>query len=103
MAKFKENTKTVFMYIKEHEAEDITAKDIAEALGLDARQVNGIITGAFARHTKTVGDEKIKDPLAERVDGEFEIEGKDGTITHKAAKFVKLTESGRNFDPEADE
>lgn len=103
MAKFKENTLAVFNYIKEHEAEDITAKDIAKALDLDPRQVNGIITGAFSRHTKAVGDEKVKDPLAERVEGELEIEQKDGSIKHESVKFVKLTESGRSFDPEADE
>ena len=103
MAKFKENTLTVFNYIKEHQSEDITAKDIARALDLDPRQVNGIITGAFSRHTKAVGDEKVKDPLAERVEGELEIEKKDGSIKHESVKFVKLTESGRNFDPETAE
>ena len=103
MAKFKENTLTVFNYIKEHQSEDITAKDIARALDLDPRQVNGIITGAFSRHTKAVGDEKVKDPLAERVEGELEIEQKDGSIKHESVKFVKLTESGRNFDPETAE
>lgn len=103
MAKFKENTLTVFNYIKEHQSEDITAKDIAKALDLDPRQVNGIITGAFSRHTKAVGDEKVKDPLAERVEGELEIEQKDGSIKHESVKFVKLTESGRNFDPETAE
>ena len=103
MAKFKESTKIVFNYIKEHEAENITAKDIAAALDMDPRSVNGVITGAFARHTKQVGDDKVKDPLAERVEGELEIENKDGSIKREAVKFVKLTESGRNFDPEADE
>ena len=103
MAKFKENTRIVFDYIKEHEDENITAKDIAAALDLDPRQVNGIITGAFARHTKQVGDEKVKDPLAERLEGELEIEDKDGNIKHESVKFVKLTESGRNFDPETAE
>ena len=103
MAKFKENTLVVFNYIKDHQSEDITAKDIARALDLDPRQVNGIITGAFSRHTKAVGDEKVKDPLAERVEGELEIEQKDGSIKHESVKFVKLTESGRNFDPETAE
>lgn len=103
MAKFKENTLVVFNYIKDHQSENITAKDIARALDLDPRQVNGIITGAFSRHTKAVGDEKVKDPLAERVEGELEIEQKDGSIKHESVKFVKLTESGRNFDPETAE
>lgn len=103
MAKFKPNTTAVFNYIKQHEEENITAKDIASALDLDPRQVNGIITGALVRHTTSVGDEKVKDPLATRVEGELEIEGKDGSIKHESVKFVKLTESGRNFDPEADE
>lgn len=103
MAKFKENTRLVFNYIRENEDKDITAKDIAAALDMDPRSVNGIITGAFSRHTKTVGDEKVKDPLATRVEGELQIEQKDGSIKHESVKFVKLTESGRNFDPETDE
>lgn len=100
MVKFKENTYNVFQYLKQHEDEDITAKDIAAALGLDPRQVNGIITGAFVRHRKDVDGEKVEDPWAKRVEGELEIEQKDGSIKHESVKFVKLTESGRALVPE---
>ena len=48
--KMKENSKVVYEFVKAHEAEDITANDIAEATGLSSRQVNGIITMAFQRH-----------------------------------------------------
>ena len=50
MAKMKVNSYNVYNYVKAHEDENITAKDIAAALELDARQVNGIITAAFQRH-----------------------------------------------------
>ena len=49
MAALKENSKTVFYYVREHEAENITAQDIADAVGLGVKQVNGIVTSAFQR------------------------------------------------------
>ena len=48
----KDNTKIVFNYIKEHEAENITAPDIADATGLPIKSVNGIITAALCRKGK---------------------------------------------------
>ena len=45
----KENNKIVFNYVKENEANDITAKDIAEATGIPVKSVNGIVTSAFQR------------------------------------------------------
>ena len=86
MAAMKESSRNIFYYVKKHESENITAQDIADALGLGARQVNGSITAAFCR----------KD-LMERVPAEVKAE--DGT--HKAVKFIVLTEKGRAFDPEA--
>ena len=47
--KLKENSRIVYDFVKAHEDENITAKDIAEATGLNSRQVNGIITMAFQR------------------------------------------------------
>ena len=44
MAALKENSKNIFNYVKEHESENITAQDIADALGLGVRQVNGSVT-----------------------------------------------------------
>lgn len=82
----KENSKLVFNYVKENGASNITAADIAEGTGLEVRSVNGIVTSAFQRKG-----------LMERVPAEVELE--DGS--HKAVKFIKLTEAGMAFDPEA--
>ena len=101
MAKMKENSIKIFNYVKEHESENITAKDIAEALGLDPRSVNGSITAAFQRHREEIDGEKVIVPLMTRVDGEIEIETEDGNVKHQSTKFIQLTEEGRNFNIEA--
>lgn len=84
----KENSKLVFNFVKAHEGENITAADIAEGTGLEVRSVNGIVTSAFQRKG-----------LMARVPAEVELA--DGS--HKAVKFIVLTDEGRNFDPEAKE
>jgi ABC-type transport system substrate-binding protein len=84
----KENSRKVFDYVKAHDGEDFTAKDIAAALELDTRVVNGIVTSAFQRKG-----------LMARV--EAEIENADGT--HDKVKLVQLTDEGRAFDPDAPE
>lgn len=102
MAKMKENSYNVFNYVKTHEDENITAKDIAAALELDPRQVNGIITAAFQRHREEQGDEKVIVPLMERVEGEIETETEDGKVKHETVKFIKLTDAGRAFEAECE-
>ena len=87
MAALKENSRLVLDYVKAHDGENFTAIDIAEALGLTAKQVNGIVTSAFQKKS-----------LMERVPAEIELE--DGT--HKAVKFIRLTDAGRAFDPDAE-
>ena len=84
----KENSKKVFNYVKEMDGQNITAADIAEATGLEVRSVNGIVTSAFQRKK-----------LMERIPAEIQLE--DGT--HKAVKFISLTEEGKSFDPDAEE
>lgn len=86
--KLKENSKIVYDFVKAHEAENITANDIAEATGLTSRQVNGIITMAFQRHKD---EDKNEVPLMERVPAEIELD--DGS--HKAIKLIRLTEAGK--------
>ena len=88
MAALKENSKNIFNYVKKHEDENITAQDIADALGLGVKQVNGSVTSAFQRKG-----------LMERVESERTLE--DGT--HAKVKFIKLTDLGRAFDPESAE
>ena len=82
----KPNSKIVYNYVKEHESENITAAVIAEGTDLDVKVVNGIVTSAFQRKG-----------LMERVPAEVELS--DGS--HKAVKFIRLTEAGKEFDPNA--
>lgn len=87
MAVMKENTKTVITYLQGlDEATNVTAADVAEALGMEKRSIDGIFTSAIQRKGHGV-----------RVAAEIELE--DGT--HKAVKFLKLTESGRALDVNA--
>lgn len=84
----KENSRKVFDYVKVHDGEDFTAKDIAAALDLAVQSVNGIVTSAFQRKG-----------LMERVPAE--IENADGT--HDKVKLIKLTDAGKAFDPDQTE
>lgn len=83
----KENSVKVLNYLKEINGADVTSGDVAEALGLEKRQVDGIFTSAIQRKG-----------LGIRVPAEVELE--DGT--HKAVKFLRLTDAGMSFDPTAD-
>ena len=84
----KENSKKVLEYLKSINGENVTAQDVADALGLEKRSVDGIFTSAIQR--KKLG---IRTPA--------EIELEDGS--HKAVKFLSLTEAGMAFDPDADD
>ncbi len=86
MAKLSENSRLVYDYVKENGDKNLTAADIATATGLNTRQVNGIVTSAFQRKG-----------LMERIPAEVELE--DGS--HQAVKFIKLTDEGMAFDPDA--
>jgi hypothetical protein len=83
----KENSKKVLNYLKSIHGEDVTAADVAAACGLEKRQVDGIFTSALQRKGYGV-----------RVPAEIELD--DGT--HKAVKFLKLTDTGLALDPDAD-
>lgn len=84
----KENSKRVLNYLKGIDGANVTAADVAEALGLEKKSVDGIFTSAIQR--KNLG---FREPA--------EIELEDGK--HKAVKFLKLTAEGMAFDPEATE
>ncbi len=83
----KENSKRVFQYLMGLNGENVTSADVAEALGLEKRQVDGIFTSAIQRKG-----------LGIRVPAEVELE--DGT--HKAIKFLRLTDAAASFDPDAE-
>ena len=84
----KENSKKVLNYLKEINGEAVTAADVAAALGLEKRSVDGIFTSAIQRKG-----------LGVRTSAEIELE--DGT--HKQVKFLSLTPGGMEFDPDATE
>lgn len=84
----KDNSKKVLNYLKGINGADVTAADVAEALGLEKRSVDGIFTSALQRKGYGV-----------RVAAEVELE--DGT--HKAVKFLQLTPAGMSFDPDAED
>ena len=81
-----ENSKRVLNYLKEVAGENVTAADVAAALGLEKRSVDGTFTSAIQR--KGLG---VRTPA--------EIELEDGT--HKQVKFLSLTPAGMAFDPDA--
>ena len=84
----KPNTKAVINYLKEMNGTNVTSADVAAALGLEKKSVDGIFTSAIQR--KGLG---IRTPA--------EVELEDGT--HKTVKFLSLTAAGMAFDPDATE
>jgi len=85
MAVMTENTRKVFDYLKTIGDANVTSADIAEALDIPKKSVDGIVTSGLQRKG-----------LAQRIPAEIELE--DGT--HKTVKFIKLTEAGRNIEVE---
>ena len=77
-----ENTLKVINYLQGLNGADVTATDVAEALELNSKQVNGIFTGGIQR--KGLGIRESAEVVLE-----------DGT--HKAVKFLKLTTEGMNL------
>lgn len=87
MAAMKENSKLVLKYLQDNAGKDLIAAEVAEALGLEKRSVDGIFT-AFQK--KELGYRQ-----------ETERENADGT--HTKVKLLKLTDAGVAFDPDAEE
>lgn len=81
-----EKSLVVLNYLKENVGVQMTSGDIAEALGLEKKSVDGIVTSGLARKG-----------YAERVAAEIELE--DGT--HKAVKFIQATQAGLAYDHDA--
>jgi Mn-dependent DtxR family transcriptional regulator len=82
----KENTKRVITYLQEINGKPVTAADVADALGMEKRSVDGIFTSAIQ-----------KKGLGVRTPAEVELE--DGT--HKAIKLLSLTDAGMALDVDA--
>lgn len=84
----KENSRKVFEYLKANHTAQLTAADVAAALGMEKRSVDGIFTSAIQRKA-----------LGVRVPAEIELE--DGS--HKPIKLLTLTDAGMAFDPAAED
>ena len=84
----RDKTRQVLDYLKGLDKSDnVTSADIAEALDIPKKSVDGIVTAGLQRKG-----------LAERFPAE--IENADGS--HKPVKFIKLTDEGYAFDPDAE-
>lgn len=83
-----ENSRKVIEYLRSINGTDVTAADVAEALGLQKRQVDGIFTSAIQRKQYGV-----------RVDAEVETENG----LHKPIKLLRLTKLGMEVDLDAAE
>ena len=83
----KENSRNILNYLKQHNGEDLTAADVAEALGIGKRSVDGSFTAL------------CKKGLGVRTPAEVELD--DGT--HKGIKLLSLTAEGMAFDPDQED
>ena len=80
----------VLNYLKGIGDANVTAADIAEALGMEKKSVDGVITSGLQRKGYT-----------ERIPAVIEVEDENGNPVAKNVKFIKLTEAGKAYDHEA--
>jgi hypothetical protein len=83
-----ENSRKILEFLKDNHGADLTAADVAEALGLPKKTVDGAFTSAIQ-----------KKGLGYRVPAEVELENG----MHKAIKLLVLTNTGLTFDPDCEE
>lgn len=82
-----EKSKIVLDYLRSNPEANVTAADIATALGMEKKTVDGVVTSGLIRNKG----------LVERIPAE--IENADGT--HSPIKLIKLTQAGLAYDHEA--
>lgn len=80
-----DNSKMVLNFLKENHGTKMTSAQVAEALGLGKRSVDGIFTSAIQ-----------KKGFGSRVEAEIELA--DGT--HSKVKYLTLNDAGMAFDPD---
>jgi transcriptional regulator GlxA family with amidase domain len=83
----KESTKEIIRYIQQHNGTNMTAADVAEALGVSTRSVDGV----FTRSLQAKG-------YGVRTPAEVELE----SGLHKTVKLLSLTPAGMAFDVDAE-
>ena len=86
-----EKSLVVLDYLKSIGDANVTAADIAEALGMEKKSVDGIVTSGLIRNKG----------LAERVPAQIEVEDEEGNVKFKDVKFIKATAAGLAYDHEA--
>ena len=86
-----EKSLTVLNYLKENSTADLTAADIAEALGMEKKSVDGIVTAGLIRNKN----------LVERVEAQIETQDDNGNTVTKPIKLIKLTDAGLAYDHDA--
>ncbi len=79
-----EKSLTVLNFLKANPDANYTSADIGEALGMEKKTVDGVVTAGLIRNKN----------LVERVEAEAELP--DGT--HKPIKLIKLTPAGEAYD-----
>ena len=85
-----EKALVVLNYLKENNGVKMTAADIAEALGMEKKSVDGIVTSGLQRKK-----------LAERIPAQIEVTDEEGNTKYKDVKFIQATEAGLAYDHEA--
>ena len=85
-----EKALTILNYLKEIGDTNVTAADIAEALGMEKKSVDGVVTSGLQRKGYT-----------ERIPAQVEVEDENGETKVKDVKFIKLTAEGKAYDHEA--
>ena len=80
----------VMNYLKEMGDANVTAADIASALGMTDKTVNGVVTAGLQRKGYT-----------ERIPAVIEVTDEEGNATAKNVKFIKLTAEGQAYDHDA--
>ena len=80
-----ENSKKVFTFLRENDGENLTLHQIATALGMESKSVNGCLVGMQKKQL-------VKREEASVMDGE----GKAVTV-----KYIRLTDAAYSFDPDA--
>ena len=86
-----EKSLTVLNYLKElGDDANVTAADIAEALGMEKKSVDGIVTSGLQRKGYT-----------ERIPAQIEVTDEEGNTKVKDVKFIRLTDAGKAYNHEA--
>lgn len=86
-----EKSLVVLDYLKSIGDENVTAADIAAAVGMEKKSVDGIVTSGLIRNKG----------LAERIPAQIEVQDEEGNTKYQDVKFIKLTDAGKNYDHEA--